>query len=593
MKVKYKFDHIDSEADSLSLKAYGVEIANFKKADFGENWEDLLGQKFELNPYLVGDLDKLQITGLETNDIVCNSSQTKKDLWKEYSRNKIDSSMLSKRLEYIDNTKPIQITDLAYENKYNYYNTKLTDKALLDLSKLTYNSINEWNSLNFANYKNLFFKLPTFQQKNTEIFIINLSNYTNLIEIPIIKDYSGCYGLYLTNNNFIEQIPEELEFGTTQNKKLNIANSKINSLPQKFSTYVFSEFNIKNSAIEKLDEIHITTSSNTDANQKDTAKPGIFLNFNTGHSLEINKLFISKGENMSYNSEEYRLYRLWYIDFGEQTKINYLNVNFAPDGFNINKNTELGVVHANLSFNKSSTKSYTFSPIKAKAFPASLFGLSYPKSTATPNDGDYICWVDDIDTPEDNPFFVYFKKIANINIPSNIKFNTLKKDITEETTIEVPVNFLLNSEYPYEFVLDNIELIGEDSDNRINVGIDNLTEWKYRISSSNSDVYPKVVGKSTIFKDNKITFKIKNLYNIQDNKILKMYIYFYCSYNATIDGYPFKGKIDLKKYEFNIIFNLNEGANISFDFEDDDGNPLNLPLEPSTEPNTENTEPIE
>ena len=94
MKVKIKFSNVKSSSDTLKLKAYGdsdeyaFKILN--KADYENGWDGLSNKTVEISPYVVGNLSKFYIEGLEKH--IFNVSEEKLNQWKEYCSDKADIS---------------------------------------------------------------------------------------------------------------------------------------------------------------------------------------------------------------------------------------------------------------------------------------------------------------------------------------------------------------------------------------------------------------------------------------------------------------------------------------------------------------------
>lgn len=67
MKIKYGFKKIYSNADKITVQAYGRDFMTFNKEDFGNDWQNLIdkGEIFDIGPLDVADLDKVTCTGTE------------------------------------------------------------------------------------------------------------------------------------------------------------------------------------------------------------------------------------------------------------------------------------------------------------------------------------------------------------------------------------------------------------------------------------------------------------------------------------------------------------------------------------------------
>ena len=114
MKVKIKFSNVKSSSDTLKLKAYGdsdeyaFKILN--KADYENGWDGLSNKTVEISPYVVGDLSKFYIEGLEKH--IFNVSEEKLNQWKEYCSDKADISTFFYRYKELNPEKIIKISNI-------------------------------------------------------------------------------------------------------------------------------------------------------------------------------------------------------------------------------------------------------------------------------------------------------------------------------------------------------------------------------------------------------------------------------------------------------------------------------------------------
>lgn len=111
MKLYYKMNRIISEADTIKVDSYGNTVFEFHKEDFGDKWEKLIDREYELSPYEIASLDKLELTGEEGH--IIDYSERDKANWYEYSRNMIRDDFLNnmERLQEVDPSKPVIVTN--------------------------------------------------------------------------------------------------------------------------------------------------------------------------------------------------------------------------------------------------------------------------------------------------------------------------------------------------------------------------------------------------------------------------------------------------------------------------------------------------
>lgn len=92
MKLKYTIISIDSTADDIYVNSYGQNVFEFHKEDFDNDWKNIIGQEFELDPCAVADLSKLEMYGNEAHSV--NYSLEDSLNWFAFARNKIRDDFL-------------------------------------------------------------------------------------------------------------------------------------------------------------------------------------------------------------------------------------------------------------------------------------------------------------------------------------------------------------------------------------------------------------------------------------------------------------------------------------------------------------------
>lgn len=209
MKANYYFDAISSEADEIVVKSYGTPIMTFRKADFGGDYSELVGQKFPLGPFECADFDKITTVGDETHP--CEDyPESMKDKWYEYARNLLNQEFINNatRLADVDPEKPViyrytfldtdgEYKDLLIENAYqlNQALNKITSIFNFDLDLSQFNIAPEFeincNEDTVCGYK-----------VNSTTY--RLSNLSMNIKNHLIKSFALPSNLLSINNLFAD-----------------------------------------------------------------------------------------------------------------------------------------------------------------------------------------------------------------------------------------------------------------------------------------------------------------------------------------------------------------------------------------------------
>ena len=557
MKVKYKFNKIQTEADTLVLKSGDEELVSLKKEDYGEDWDELKKIVFEINPYLSsGDLSELTVTGLETNTLDIPGKEAEKELWKKYCNDKIDISVFSKKIakvsDDIDTVIISNYKNAAISNFYTLVSRIYNSNKFLDLSKITTVLSDSCLSDIAKSYNKiipLIKKFPKFNDvpsslKNNGILILN--NFSSLEDISQFFNYKYNY-FRLTDNKKIEDLSN---ISLNENARFYIQNSNVKTLPNLHLQYI-GEIDISGCKnIKEIEELKlsiptfINNSSSSNTNQ----------NLNTNSALHIHKL-LTKCYDLPANSH---YYFSPFDNVDEKTKITidyievpYINLNLFNNYVdlgvvNVCGDSLIGVGRAAFVYNQN-----------IKAFPAYKLNCDFTSNTIY----NKITWVDYYKYGSSNNF-----KNITVSSPSEeeiITINTLKKEM-EELEVQIPLPFIVNPEYPYTFKLLKIEKIIAP----------NTYGYLKNENDKNDDamILPDFSGDASF-----VYLKIKNIKNIKDGHYLQGTIVLDREYVAEIDGYEFHGKEHIKA-NIKIVFNLDEQVTPSFTFEDDEGNELNLPL---------------
>lgn len=109
MKLKYSITQVDSTADDIYVRSYGRNVFEFHKQDFNDDWQNIIGEEFNLDPCTAADLSKLEMYGNEAHSV--NYSLEDKLNWYTFARNKIRDDLFDsdERLAELDTSRAIEI----------------------------------------------------------------------------------------------------------------------------------------------------------------------------------------------------------------------------------------------------------------------------------------------------------------------------------------------------------------------------------------------------------------------------------------------------------------------------------------------------
>lgn len=214
MKLKYSITRIDSITDDIYVKSYGQNVFEFHKQDFNDDWQNIIGEEFSLDPCTAADLSKLEMYGNEAHSV--NYSLEDKLNWYTFARNKIRDDLFDsdERLAELDTSRAIEIysKDIinSSSNLRDFFTkipySKMGTLPKIDLSgiKMSDNfiEINEdgnlfdgaWNFDYFANLSN-----PNFSSLGLEKYVIKLPNLPKNLKflnktfynLPLLEDISN------------------------------------------------------------------------------------------------------------------------------------------------------------------------------------------------------------------------------------------------------------------------------------------------------------------------------------------------------------------------------------------------------------------
>lgn len=144
MKLKYSITQVDSTADDIYVRSYGRNVFEFHKQDFNDDWQNIIGEEFNLDPCTAADLSKLEMYGNEAHSV--NYSLEDKLNWYTFARNKIRDDLFDsdERLAELDTSRAIEIYSKDIINSTSslnrfFYNIPLSKMGTLpkiDLSGL-------------------------------------------------------------------------------------------------------------------------------------------------------------------------------------------------------------------------------------------------------------------------------------------------------------------------------------------------------------------------------------------------------------------------------------------------------------------------
>lgn len=510
MKLKLKINNIESGADKITICAYNKQnvIEEFTKEDYGENWENLIGKEIEINPYFIGDVDQLIVTGTKDHQLSWDN-EDKKQRWKEYASDKFDISISPYGRDDLDPEKTIKVKNYKNLDKFN-------------ISYLNYKELKKFDLSELENY-----------YSNISYSDSTKSLYNKIVKLPNPKEEE----LYL-----VSQTAEGMYTGLTDVSNLdtkNITNMnyflKNNTLIEDISNFKFDNLNEGKSAFENCTNLK-------------KLPPLIFPKLSSCSDMFKNCKKLEKIENIDFSKSSKNFSNYFYSIF-EETNINVEHITLGNTYINL-PSGNFGVVYignAESTFSVSSsnnTTEYSFvteGKTSVKAFPSNLMcgKDNRPKAKiSTPPEDIKIAWIDYIDPNNEGPCLKSIVQLQNCDTV----IKTLKNTFTGQ--LEVPNPFVKNSEYPYK-----LELL--DFEAGVTLG---------------SNSYAKLT------KNDKNKYFIDlNLTNIKDSsKIILDLRYNNPVYSALIDGEEFKGRAFgnfLVKYT--ITFNIEENLDFGFELVED------------------------
>ena len=209
MKLKYSITKVDSTTDDIYVRSYGRNVFEFHKQDFNGDWQNIIGEEFNLDPCTAADLSKLEMYGNEAHSV--NYSLEDKLNWYTFARNKIRDDLFrsNERLAELDTSRTIEIYSKDIINSTSSLNrlfnniplSKMGTLPKIDLSGLKISdefidknnngelfdgtiSFNYFAKLSMLELAKYVVKLPNFPRNLKSL-------YYTFSELPLLEDISN------------------------------------------------------------------------------------------------------------------------------------------------------------------------------------------------------------------------------------------------------------------------------------------------------------------------------------------------------------------------------------------------------------------
>jgi len=554
MKIKYGFKKIYSNADKITVQAYGRDFMIFNREDFGNDWQNLIdkGEIFDIEPLDVADLDKVTCTGAETRKPKYDPETRNK--WFDYARQFLDITEATneEKLSEIDFDKPIILC-----NKTASDNLNLINNFILKYQDSTVESEKEkYNKLLFDLSH---FKLPSenfiftyYSPSSRKAYGIQLGNIGNsfgsilgtnkIVKMPpdyisrlngnLYGAFSGCSNMDVDCKFLIGIKPTNLSYAFSNCKSVKnieyIDLSNIKSHDCLNSVFVNTEFEeIPENFLSKMAELTLARPfKSCKINYINEVKNATFLNNAENYISKISKLNVTNN-GLANN--------------GTIDSIDYIQNN-STNRWESMGNTvisKIGVINS---------PNYVGLAFNSSEFPKSVVAFPYYNLTGTfhiPTSTGYEYWTDYIDTDTNA-----CRNITERTLVLSEHIDTLDSTL-KNFKIKIPYNKLLKAVADYNHTFEIIEL-----KSIFNNFSRTVTNAVYNSISFNNDTKDLIID--------------VNFTNIEDDSIStikfnKLGLY----YTAKIDDYDFTGKT-LVDIDIQYDFTINEDVDMSLSFVDDD-----------------------
>lgn len=121
MKIKYIFDTIYSNADTIKVSSGTEDIITLSKADFQNSWSNVIGNEYFIKDVQCSDLQNLEVSGAENHTVKFDEDTNQR--WKEFTKNKIGSKHFDDPLvlDNLDPTLPVKFYNQEDVTNYNNF----------------------------------------------------------------------------------------------------------------------------------------------------------------------------------------------------------------------------------------------------------------------------------------------------------------------------------------------------------------------------------------------------------------------------------------------------------------------------------------
>lgn len=558
MKIKYGFKKIYSNADKITVQAYGRDFMTFNKEDFGNDWQNLIdkGEIFDIEPLDVADLDKVTCTGTEIKKPEYDTETRNK--WFNYARQFLDitDAKNEEKLNDIDFDKPIILCNKTASNNLNLFNDFVSryrdsgvasekekyNKLLFDLSHFTFPS---------GDF------IYTNPNGKTKSYTIRLGYITVLSSDNSFGGIIGTDKIVKIPSGYIDRLNGSLYGAFTNCSNLDVdCKSLIGIKPTSLSYAFYKCKSVKN--INYIDLSNITSYSDLDSAFNSTeleeipenflskmaeltsAKPFMYCKISYIDEVKDEHFLINTGNTISkINKLNINGYTFQYC--GTINNINYIQNNYTSSYVSSYKTviSKIGVINS---------PNYSGFAFNSDSFPESVVAFPYYNFTSTfsiPNSTGYEYWADYI--KEDT---IACKNITERSLVISDHIDTLDSTL-KNFKVKIPYNELLKAVANYNHTFE-------------------ITELKSIFTNAKRTVTNAVYNSISFDNDTKEVIIDIDFTNIEDDSISTIR----CSelglyYTAKIDDYDFTGKtlVDLTiQYDFTI----NENVAMSLSLIDDD-----------------------
>ena len=557
MKIKYGFKKIYSNADKITVQAYGRDFMTFNKEDFGNDWQNLIdkGEIFDIGPLDVADLDKVTCTGTEIKKPEYDTETRNK--WFDYAHQFLDITDANneEKLNDIDFDKPIILCNKTASNNLNLFNDFISkyrdskvesekekyNKLLFDLSHFNFPSGDFIYTDSRSNKTRFTIRLGYITSMSNSSFggiigadkIVKIpSDYVDRLNGNLYGAFSNCLNLDIDCKSLIGIKPTNLSYAFDNCKSVkNIGYIDLSNI--KSNSYLDRAFT--NTELEEIPENFLSKMS-----ELPTAMP--FISCKIGYIDEAkNEKFLMNTRNTISKINKLNINGSTFQYCGTIGSINYIQNNYTGSYVSAYETviSKIGVINS---------PNYSGFAFNSSQFPESVVAFPYYSFAGTfsiPNSTGYEYWADYI--VEDT---IACKNITERALVISDHIDTLDSTL-KNFKVKIPYNKLLKAVANYNHTFE-------------------ITELKSIFTNANRTVTNAVYNSISFDNDTKDVIIDIDFTNIKDDSIStiqcsKLGLY----YIAKIDDYDFTGKtiVDLTiQYDFTI----NENVDMSLSLIDDD-----------------------